>query len=97
MPIKYFLVTDGHDIIAESPKRKSLSSILMEKIIPKLGKGNRIVTYENNYIYIQASKYYYFCIADPNTKQRICWSMIKDIETTPEHLDSKFLEQKIAY
>ena len=46
MPIKYFLVTDGADVLAESPTQQKLRMILMDKVVPKLERTNhkRVLT-----------------------------------------------------
>ncbi|KAF0982896.1 hypothetical protein FDP41_010875 [Naegleria fowleri] len=102
MPIKYFLVTDGADVLAESPTQQKLRMILMDKVVPKLERTNhkRVLTNDDNNIYVKYSgRYYYFCIATQEIKQRVCWNLIDEVEneTLKNNLDKSLLKEKLKF
>lgn len=97
MPIIYFLITDGHAVLSESPKQNKTSSFIINKIIPKLNKETRILTHEDNYIYVKyINGNYFYCIAAKDVKQRICWSLVNEISNM-ETIDNASLKQRLIY
>jgi len=95
--IKYFLVTDGINILAETPKRSNISSTIICKVIPKLNKSNKLLTYDNNFMYVKyINSNYICCIATNDIKQRICWNMIDDV-SNEKQITSSIIEQKLKY
>ncbi|KAL9645320.1 hypothetical protein ABK040_002519 [Willaertia magna] len=104
MPIKYFLVTDGMDIIAENPSQQKLQQILMEKVIPKLARENhkRVLTNEDSNIFVKYSgKYYLFTIATQDIKQRVCWNLIDEVENdllkNQRTVNKNYLKEKLNF
>lgn len=55
--------------------------------------------YSNN-IYVKYSgRYYYFCIATQEIKQRVCWNLIDEVEneTLKNNLDKSLLKEKLKF
>jgi len=54
----------------------------------------------SNNIYVKYSgRYYYFCIATQEIKQRVCWNLIDEIEneTLKNNLDRSLLKEKLKF
>ena len=61
-----------------------------------------IILYQqnSNNIYVKYSgRYYYFCIATQEIKQRVSWSLIDEVEneTLKNNLDKNLLKEKVKF
>ncbi|KAL9651619.1 hypothetical protein ABK040_001564 [Willaertia magna] len=83
MPIQYFLISDGEKSLGEQPRNQKLREVLLTKVVPKLDRTNhkRVLTQDNSNVYLKVSgKYYFFCVATQDIKQRIPWNFIDEVE-----------------
>ncbi|KAF0975628.1 hypothetical protein FDP41_005622 [Naegleria fowleri] len=87
MPITYSLITDGVELLGDGPKDDAaLSSLIMDKIVKKVSKDTmekRTLTSDEIEIhYKKSGNYVFFCVASKDTKKRLCWSFIDDLDST---------------
>ena len=84
MPILYGLVIKEDEVQGDFPSdKKKLRETIMEKIFPKLAPTDHRRTLTQKAVEFHYKKEHnntVFCVATEDTKKRVCWSFIDQIE-----------------
>lgn len=103
MPIKYALIAEGSDILAEDPTSEKQLAETSRAVLSKIERKNqkRTLTHGGvNYHLKYSGSFLYICVADADYPLRVCYAFLDDIEKTslsnPRNLRS-ILRSKIAH
>jgi hypothetical protein len=84
MTILYGLVIRGDEVQGDYPSdKKKLRETIMEKIFPKLAPSDhrRTLTQKSvEFHYKKENNVTVFCVATEDTKKRVCWNFVEQIE-----------------
>eukprot|EP01080_Neovahlkampfia_damariscottae_P001461 gene1461-12080_t len=99
MPILYGLVIKQDEVQGDYPSdKKKLRETIMEKIFPKLAPSDHRRTLTQKAVefhYKKENGNTVFCVATEDTKKRVCWNFIEQIESEYNDLGRNPSKKKV--